>query len=367
MGIIQIVPTLPPAIDGLGDYALNLARQLRQEFDQETHFFVGDHNWKGNTGIEGFAVSVMPKRSGAAVLSSLRHVGSSPATLLLHYVGYGYAKRGCPFWLVNGLQRWRTSAENRFLVTMFHELYAFGPPWTSSFWLSPLQKNLAIRLVNLSDRCLTSRQGYAELLYQLSHGKQAQIPTVPVFSNIGEPKQVPSLAERKRCIVVFGSPSNRQRVYRESWVQLEQTCQQLGIKEIWDIGSPTKLALPSISGVSVVEFGELSAAQISELLLKSFAGFFNYNPDYLAKSTIFAAYCAHGLLPVSASDNALSVDGIEAGKQYWSVVNPTTNLTALEQLQAIANQAHAWYQTHNLSAQAKTFANLLEYPSNRRC
>lgn len=28
--IIQIVPRLPPAIDGVGDYALNLARQLRK-------------------------------------------------------------------------------------------------------------------------------------------------------------------------------------------------------------------------------------------------------------------------------------------------------------------------------------------------
>jgi hypothetical protein len=38
MEIIQVVPMLPPAIDGLGDYALNLARQLRREFNQETHF-----------------------------------------------------------------------------------------------------------------------------------------------------------------------------------------------------------------------------------------------------------------------------------------------------------------------------------------
>lgn len=47
--IIQIVPQLPPAINGLGDYALNLARQLRQDFAIETHFVVGDHSWTGAT------------------------------------------------------------------------------------------------------------------------------------------------------------------------------------------------------------------------------------------------------------------------------------------------------------------------------
>ncbi|HEY9614838.1 MAG TPA: glycosyltransferase family 1 protein, partial [Allocoleopsis sp.] len=104
MKIIQIVPTLPPAIDGLGDYALNLARQLRQGFAQETHFVVGNPAWEGERTIEGFPITVLPKRSGAAVLSSLLKVCSSPAPVLLHYVGYGYAKRGCPLWLVDGLQ-----------------------------------------------------------------------------------------------------------------------------------------------------------------------------------------------------------------------------------------------------------------------
>ena len=45
--IIQIVPKLPPAIDGLGDYALNIARQLYKDFGVKTHFVVGDPAWVG--------------------------------------------------------------------------------------------------------------------------------------------------------------------------------------------------------------------------------------------------------------------------------------------------------------------------------
>jgi hypothetical protein len=242
---------------------------------------------------------------------------------------------------------------------MFHETYASGPPWTSSFWLSPLQKNLAARVAKLSDRCVTSRQGYAQQLHELSPGKHEKIPTLPVFSNIGEPKQVPPLAKRDRRIVVFGSPSNRLRVYQESSPQLELTCQLLKIEEILDIGPPKPLVLSSVNGVPVVELGERSATEISRFLLNSFAGFFNYTPEYLAKSGMFAAYCAHGLLPVSHVGSPFPVDGIIEGKNFWTPQHKTDGLISLESLQAIADQARAWYQTHNLSVQAQTFAPLL--------
>ncbi|HEY9599664.1 MAG TPA: hypothetical protein V6D33_18535 [Cyanophyceae cyanobacterium] len=39
MNMISTVPQLPPAIDSVGDYAFNLARQRRQDFDLDTHFY----------------------------------------------------------------------------------------------------------------------------------------------------------------------------------------------------------------------------------------------------------------------------------------------------------------------------------------
>ena len=354
--VIAIIPRLPPVFDGVGDYALNLALQLRKDFGIETHFVVGDPTWTGASAIKDFSISQVTLRSAATLLSLLSTHYHSLTTVLLHYVGYGYAKRGAPSWVIEGLERWHNNTANAYLVTMFHELYAFGSPWTSAFWLSSLQRKLAVRLVQLSDRCLTSREGYAKLLYELSLGKQTQIPTIPVFSTIGEPDLVSPLAERERRVVVFGSASNRLRVYRESFAQLELTCQLLGIEEIWDVGSSTSLTLSSVNGVSVVQLGQRSAAEISGFLLNSLAGFFDYNPDYLAKSTIFAAYCAHGLLPVSARCSNLPVDSIEAGKHYWIPEAQTKGWKNLVELQVIADNAHTWYQTHNLSVQAKTFA-----------
>src|SRR4028118_469245 len=98
--IISIVPRLPPAVDGLGDYALHLARQLRQDFGLVTDFIVADPNWTEGASVDGFIVKLMAARSIAALLNVLPTEMQSSTTVLLHYVGYGYAKRGCPVWLV---------------------------------------------------------------------------------------------------------------------------------------------------------------------------------------------------------------------------------------------------------------------------
>ncbi|HEY9299098.1 MAG TPA: hypothetical protein VIQ31_22625, partial [Phormidium sp.] len=339
MQIISIVPRLPPAIDGVGDYALNLARQLRKDFDIKTHFIVGNPTRVEATDTQEFPANQVKRHSTDNLLLLLPNNCQQTSTVLLHYVGYGYAKRGCPFWLINGLEQWRSANVNCSLVTMFHEVYATGPIWASSFWLSPLQKNLAIRLSRLSDRCLTSKQGYAQMLRELSAGKQIEIPTLPVFSNIGEPESVPPLAARSKRLVIFGGSSNRQRVYQRSRSALERTCQELEIEEIFDVGPPTGLDISSINGIPVITMGKRTAAEISDILLNSIAGFFDYHTEYLAKSTIFAAYCAHKLIPIGTFYSDLQVDGLSAGKHYWLADRPPGMLT-LEAGIAIADQAY---------------------------
>ncbi|OUL19789.1 hypothetical protein BV378_31725 [Nostoc sp. RF31YmG] len=355
--VISIVPQLPPAIDGVGDYALNLARQLHKDFNIQTHFIVCNPTWVGAVEIEDFPISQVSDRSPDALLTLLSSDGTS--SILLHYVGYGYANRGCPVWLVDGLQRWKNLFPERSLLTMFHEVYASGPPWTSSFWLSPLQRSLAVRLAKLSDHCITSKQLYAEILNNLSRGKHNQIPVLPVFSNIGEPDKVLPLPERQQRLVIFGSVTNRSRVYQGCQTTLNDVCNQLSIQEIWDIGTPTGLAPSSIGEIPILEIGEQAANKVSNILTDSIAGFCDYNPDFLAKSTIFASYCAHRLLPINAKGSTLVIDGIEASKHYW-VPNIQENVLVDEVgRQAIADNAYLWYQTHNLSMQVKTFFTYL--------
>jgi hypothetical protein len=355
--VIAIVPKLPPAINGVGDYALNIALQLRKDFNIQTHFIVGSPDWIGAAEIEGFTVSQVNSLSSDALMFALSNVDSTErdhTPVLLHYVGYGYAVRGYPKWLVDGLKHWKSTNAGRSLVTMFHEIYASGPIWTSTFWLSSLQKRLATNLAILSDSCLTSKQLYSSIIKEMSHGKHEKVLCLPVFSNVGEPDQLPlNLSERDRRLVIFGGIANRVRVYQESQQALNNICQRFDIHEICDVGITTGITPHSIGKTPIIEMGQQPSDQISKILSCSFAGFFNYNPAFLAKSTIFSAYCAHRLLPISAMSNSVETDGIIAGQHYWSD-NPSLSANEAD-IQLIADNAYNWYQSHNLLCQANTY------------
>lgn len=352
MTIISFVPRLPPAIDGIGDYAFCLAKRIEQDFGIKTHFIVGDCDWRDIEPLANFSVETLRDRSAKALQTAL--LNHSPTTpVLLHYVNYGYAKRGCPWWLINGLENWKQQAPDMPLITMFHELIATEPPWRSGFWLAPIHRQLASRVACLSDRCITSAEQYAKTLQTLSQQKHVDILSLPVFSGIAEPQTVLPLSARKKRLVIFGQAGNRRRVYRHSQSVLHQICQRLQIEEILDIGVPTGLKLSAIGSVPIVVLGKRSPAEISEILSTSIAGFLHYYSGRLAKSTIFAAYCAHGLLPICHRPHPDS-DGLQAGQQYWTL---DLGVSSSNALQAVADRAYAWYQTHQLSTQAKTFAD----------
>lgn len=354
--ITVIVPRLPPSIDGLGDYGLNLARQMRQDFGINSRFIVCDPTWQGPAILEDFQVNRISKRTRKELFSLI----SADSTVLLHYVGYGYAKRGCPVWLVRALKEWKSLPEKK-CITVFHECYAFGPIWTSQFWTSPLQKFLASRLGLISDYCLTSSKKYSEIISKLTYGKHSNSPHLPVFSNIGEPEVQPNLTERTRRIVVFGSKGSRSRVYKESKDVLSQICQKFKINEIFDIGPLVDFEILDIDGIPVEVLGVKHPKEVSEILSKSMIGVINYPPDYLAKSGIFAAYCSHRLLPVvahSQKETMIEDDLRESVHFLQGNIEYPLSLTLFE-AQQVADAAFDWYQSHRLSVHAKILNDLI--------
>jgi hypothetical protein len=357
MNVIQIVPRLPPVVDGVGDYALNLAHQLRKDFNIQTQFIVGNSGWDGTEEIDGFQVRKIQRRSPIALLDLLAEDLSAP--VLLHYVGYGYAKRGCPSWLVQGLQQWKSLDPSRSLITMFHEVAAFGAPWTSSFWLSSLQQNLAGKLAIISNSCIVNKCQYGNWIEKLSGNKKIDITCFPVFSNVGEPKLILPLSERYRRLVIFGSRKSKLDIYDRHLPIITKICKFLDIIEIIDIGVPTGLNLSELSlVVPIQEQGITEAATVSQIMQNSVAGFLDFPPpSHLAKSGIFASYCAHGLIPCMVKYNKVSVDGLNSGKHYWSDKNSVQ--LSLEKGQEIADYAYSWYHTHSLSAHSQFFRTKL--------
>ena len=359
MKLTAIIPCLPPVVDGVGDYALCLARLLRGTVGIATRFIVADPAWTGTPDVEGFEVRRMTSHSRDELLNLLSVDSDAEEQVLLHYEGYGYAQRGCPFWLVEALERWRHASDKRLLVTMFHELYATGPPWTSSFWLSRVQKDLTVRLARLSDQWLTSLEGYARVVQKIS-GKESSKPNhLAVFSSIGEPHSVSPLSERRRRLVVFGTRGRRIEVYKRSAPDLNRICVALDIEKIVDIGRSIDIDISSVVNVPVITCGELPGSEVSEVLLGSVAGIIDYPASMLGKSSIFAAYCSHRMIPIVATyGEAPAEDGLEGGAHYWlsSIVDSEVSMASG---QLIADRAFDWYQTHNLSAHVRRLSETL--------
>jgi hypothetical protein len=143
-----------------------------------------------------------------------------------------------------------------------------------------------------------------------------------------------------------------------SHLALAQTCRQLEIEEIIDIGPPLSFEIPSVNGTPVVSLGIKTPQEISHLLSTSIAGFFNYSLEFLAKSTIFAAYCAHKVIPVGIFYKGQNTDGLESGKHYLLADQHQGSLN-FSRGQIVANNAYAWYQNHQLSVQSSTLATYL--------
>lgn len=377
--LLQVVPDLPPSWEGVGCCAATLAGALARR-GTASHFLVAAPSWSAasasvgdvgagtNGGTDGGAdggtggapAEAIGARSAGALARRLETAGGD--TLLLHYVNYAYERRGCPFWLVDGALAWRRRGAGRRLVTFFHELYAGGPPWRSSFWLHPVQRRLARRLARGSDALVTSLGFYAALLARWRPPGPVEVAPIP--STIGEPRGVPPLdARRPRTLVVFGSRGNRWRAYGELGGELVRACRALGIAEVLDVGHPIGGVPAALGGAPVRQLGPLPDAAASAVLLGAFAGFIGYPAPLLGKSSVFAAYCAHGLLPVTAWRGRLGlrVAGAPTPPSWNAGAQPPPGEPA-----ALAALARAWYAEHDLESQAAALHALLGRPADLR-
>lgn len=362
MKIVTIVPQLPPSVNGVGDYALTLAKQMFEQFGIETHFIVGDSNCSIELNVLGISTEVLSDKTERSLLSSLSKFPDD-SVILLQFSGYGYAKWACPHWLVGALKKWKTQNSQGKLLTMFHELYnVMGKPWQHNFWVSGIQKRIARQLSILSDQCFTTTQEYSETLCHLSQGKHQNTLVLSVFSTIGEPSSLIKLTARKNRLVIFGQRGTRLHAYVKSLPILQKACETLRVEEIWDIGDPVDIDFSKIDMLPpIVQVGKCDPKTIREILSDSVAGFLDYDIYRLSKSSILAAYCAHGLLPVTHCGSPEPRDGLIAGYHYWPANRPWAGSYSLDAAQIIARNSSHWYTSHNIERHATVFSNAIKF------
>lgn len=267
--------------------------------------------------------------------------------IILHYSGYGYSRKGVPFWLLKTVREWKKESPHTKLLIIFHELWADPIPFGSAFWLHPFQKKIVQELYELSDRVLVTTDETAARLRLLVPWSKTEIDVIPIPSVVGEPKEVSPVLSRSPKAVVFGAPSRRSSIYSVVSSKLVQTLDALGIQEIIDIGEES-IAPKAWHHFRVSTLGPLSAEKVSEILSDARVGLIYYPPSLLFKSSVFAAYSVHGLLPVVIPE-AIDVrpTGWDAPPAFY--INAKKVQVAPDHIDSIVKQARKWYQSHALS------------------
>ena len=344
--IIQIVPRVPPAMCGVGDYSWLLANELEARHGIQSQFIFTDAlapDAPANARFKSFRCPA----GDAARLARL--VGSSDAqAVVLQLSGYGYAANGAPFWLGRALRAIRDLPRRPRVITMFHELYASGPVTSKAFWRRLPQQMALRRIIQLSDCLRTNRRAYADWIFRHS---TAEVITMPVFSNLGEAANPVPPVKRENRMVLFQPPCARStggRGFWETWKHVQSTLHPSS-----SVAAGRSGEFPA--GAQIEKAGVLSAAEVSRLMAGSRYVFVDYYDGYLAKSGIFAAAAAHGMTCILAKRNHSEADGIREGVHYVTAMN-AGKLLDKSRLDACSNALWLWYQDHSIRATADSFA-----------
>ena len=357
--VLQVVP---PGVGGVRDFADALARQWQ-------HQGVASPRWA----LTERAAAAQPLHQGVQALLAHTDVNSRPAVLpvLVHYSGYGYHPRGLSGWLPRQLAELRRRHAVRITV-YFHELHASGPPWRSAFWLGAFQARAAQQMAAQADALWTNADVHAAWLADCLtgltgwHGQPGQnhaaLVVRPVFSTVGEPASPPPLATRRADAVVFGSEASRLRVAialrRDSAV-----LRRWAVSGLVEVGSGAPTLAP-IVGLATHFAGSLDQADVSALLQRCRFSLIDYPARLLAKSSVFAAYAAHGCAVINLrrenmlpSPSPTTADGLAAGTHYLPVSAARESMDG--SLHELVDRARSWYGRHTFAVQAAELLQLV--------
>jgi hypothetical protein len=327
----------------VGDYALTVAKKLRDDYGANTVFTARDI--ASSAYVSGFEIVPLASPATSGLLSRKHdHV-------MLHFVNYGYQKRGVPFWLLPILRDLRAQCPGDWL-TIFHELYASGPPWKSAFWLRPFQVQIAKSISLSSDASFVSSEtARTQLLYL---NPSAKVSVHPVFSNFGEPALSAEEIGRRdpHRWVICGGTALIERSLRSLRRILNQIPGCFSPREIFVLGGKDNPAaralLVDLANIHSDYRPQIPVAEASQILSTVSFAWIDYfhRPDVptaiALKSGSFAAACAHAVIPVFPHHGGpISVQGDCLPGPYF-IDRRRSELP--QERAATASEIYAWYQ-----------------------
>ena len=355
MRLLQILPRVPPSVCGVADYAWNLAMTLASEQGVHSTFLCAGTHGVAPSNPTAFEVHHLPTRTASSLTQWLSEQGKAFDAILLHVSIYGFQKRGIPFWLARGLGSKRDTAP---VLAMFHELYAGGPPTTAAFWTQPFQKAVIRRLARRSHGLRTNRAPYADLLAPLAGRARDEIEVLPVFSNLGEPSNVPPVSHRPSALAMYASNVHDGRSLPQAVDAAIAICRKFDLNTLHLLGR-NAVAIPEPNDIQLHRHGYLPAEHVSKLLLQSQIAYCPYNPDYLGKSGLLASFAAHGLAVVTTGQQPCLPDGLRHDHEVWNEADLSDLCLPPESRNSVGDGLHAWYHSHSRTSTAASVAHQL--------
>ena len=341
--VLQIVPRVSDHPDGVTDYALNLAHALLANYRLRTEFAPTEPSHVSQK--EGFEIASMAEGSVP------RH---KPAHVILHYVNYGYQKRGLPFSLLPVWCALRESCRGRFLV-IFHELFASGPPWKSEFWVQPLQKRIARDVARLGDARLVSSESMRQSLEELAPGVDVVVHPVP--SAFGEPVIDPAQLRKRdnHRWLICGGTELIERSLRSFLRIADAIPASIASRDLVVVGgtenSKVRQMLKTLVKTQWEYHPAVSSETASQILSTCAFAWLDYfttgaRSDLLLKSSSFANVCAHAVVCVTPHAMApISLRG-DSLPGPFAIAHGDVKLPSPSERPEVARNIYDWYHRH---------------------
>jgi len=184
-----------------------------------------------------------------------------------------------------------------------------------------------------------------------------------VFSNVGEPGCGSAPCARTATAVVFGLAGVEDRLFGTHRSQIERVISALGIETIFDVGPRSRPMPCSLAGAVVISKGVLPQRAASELLRRARFGFVAYPLDVIGKSGVFAAYAAHGVVPIVFPERQSTFDGLQPSQHFLDGLRFKTDVGA-EDLASMQYKLWKWYASHCVKVQAEFLDKSISHCTN---
>jgi len=299
--VVFILPQLPPAHCGLGDYSMILLRHMK--LDPPPRILVMNGASETHAAHPDLDVEPLPG-SCEGLLQRLRELKAS--RVFVQYVAQGFQSRGCPLWFLAALRKWRVGTPAARLVIMFQELW-FEPAWWKPDWLlQKLHRRALKNLVGVVDQTFVSTETFGQWLVGANAPERIRVlmnpATIPLTSCVTGGQREPG------CFVLFGRQGSRIFALQDMapWLGrlhdagLLTKLKLVGSRETETMNAKEDALTRSLLPGHVVEMvGPQPDERISEIFLSAEAGIFTKTARDYTKSTIFMGYMSHGLSIVS--------------------------------------------------------------------